>query len=216
MTRAIFIRHGQSTANIGQPTKNFAQVPLTDLGQEQALAVAASWEFTPGCIVSSPFLRAQQTSKPTVERFPEVPFETWPIYEFTFWDPTHWGGSEPKDLMHKVERYWHAADPDARFGAGVATEGSESFAMMLGRAEETFRRLESLRTESPVLLFTHGHFIQTLRLTVLYPGASAKQKMLAFRTFDEEHWVQNTEKVPATFDGTRWTMELQRGDSTWR
>lgn len=202
MKRAIFIRHGQSTANVGLPTKNFAQVPLTDLGWEQARAVAERWEFVPELIAASPFLRTQQTAQPTIERFPAVPVETWPVYEFTFWDPAHWSGGEPKDMMHEVDRYWNAADPEERFGGGA-----ESFAMLLARAGETLERLQATRSEAPVLVFTHGHFIQALRLTVLHPEWSAHEKMKHFRAFDDARWVQNTELVPAEFDGTRWKMD---------
>jgi broad specificity phosphatase PhoE len=202
MMRAIFIRHGQSTANVGLPTKNFAQVPLTELGWEQARALAARWEFTPGLIAASPFLRTQQTAQPTIARFPAVPVETWPVYEFTFWDPAHWSGSEPKDMMHEVDRYWIEANPEERFGGGA-----ESFGMMLSRAEDTFRRLEAVHADTPVLVFTHGHFIQSLRLTALHPEWSAHEKMKQFRALDDARWVTNTELVPAEFDGTRWKMD---------
>jgi broad specificity phosphatase PhoE len=207
MTKAIFIRHGQSTANVGQPTKDFAKVPLTELGQQQAAALVNTWQETPQLIVASPFLRAQQTAKPTIERFPDVPFETWPIYEFTFWDPQFWKGGEPKDLMHHVERYWRDADPDARYGSGPGVEGAESFSMMLARAEDTFSRLSKRKGEVPVLLFTHGHFIQALRLTAWHPDWSAREKMKAFLPLDGEHWVENTQKIPTAFDGTRWNMD---------
>lgn len=202
MTKAIFIRHGQSTANVGEPTKDFAKVPLTELGWEQARALAARWDFTPSLIAASPFLRTQQTAQPTIARFPEVLVETWPVYEFTFWDPAYWSGSEPKDMMHEVDRYWLEADTELRFG-----DGAESFAMLMERAADTFRRLEALKVDAPVMVFTHGHFIQALRLTVLHPEWKARRKMQEFRAFDDARWVTNTELVPAEFDGTRWKMD---------
>jgi broad specificity phosphatase PhoE len=207
MTQAIFIRHGQSTANVGQPTKNFAKVPLTSLGEQQAAALVDTWQESPQLIAVSPFLRAQQTAKPTAALFPDVPVETWPIFEFTFWDPQFWVGGEPRDLTHHVERYWSDADPDTRYGNGSGTEGAESFAMMLARAEETFSRLAALEIDKPILLFTHGHFIQALRLTAWHPEWSARKKMQAFLPLDTDRWVENTQKVPATFNGTLWKMD---------
>jgi broad specificity phosphatase PhoE len=106
-----------------------------------------------------------------------------------------------------VERYWRDADPDARYGNGPGSDGAESFAMMLARAEETFSRLAALKAEVPVLLFTHGHFIQALRLTAWHPEWSARKKMQAFMPLDADRWVENTQKVPATFDGTLWKMD---------
>jgi hypothetical protein len=37
--------------------------------------------------VTSPHLRTQQTTAPTIERFPDVPVEVWPIEEFTYLQP---------------------------------------------------------------------------------------------------------------------------------
>ena len=200
--RALFIRHGQSTANVGEPTKNFALVPLTELGEQQAQELADSWKFTPSRIIVSPFLRTQQTAAPTVARFPDVPVETWAIHEFTLWDPQHWTGGEPKDLMHEVDRYWAEADAEERYGGGA-----ESFAMMLERAQTALGQLAAMDEASPVMVFTHGHFIQALRLVVLHPDWTAVQKMQIFRAFDEARWVKNTQVVTAEFDGTLWHID---------
>jgi broad specificity phosphatase PhoE len=207
MANAIFIRHGQSTANIGLPTADFAKVELTELGQQQAAALVPLWTETPPLIAVSPFLRTQQTAKPTINHFPNVPVEVWPTYEFTFWDPQFWKGGEPKDLVHHVERYWHDLDPDVRYGSGIGSEGAESFAMMLGRAEDTFSRLAAVKSEVPVLVFTHGHFMQALRLTAWYPKWNTREKMREFKALDVDRWVENTQRIPATFDGTLWKMD---------
>ena len=77
--RATFIRHGQSTGNAGLPSPDLASIALTELGHAQAHAVAAAWIETPALIVTSPYLRTQQTAAPTIARFPDVPVEVWPI-----------------------------------------------------------------------------------------------------------------------------------------
>jgi hypothetical protein len=82
--QAIFIRHGQSTGNAGIPCHDLALLELTELGHKQAREVAASWTETPSLIVTSPYLRTHQTAAPTIERFPNVPVEVWPIQEFTY------------------------------------------------------------------------------------------------------------------------------------
>jgi len=202
MTQAIFIRHAQSAANVGLPTANFALVPLTEVGLEQAQALADSWPFTPSRMILSPYLRTRQTAAPMIERFPQVPVDTWDIYEFTLWNPLVWGGSEPRDAMEAVTRYWSDADPEHR-EAGQA----ESFAELLRRAESVFSRLQMMETQTPVLLFTHGHFIQALRLTVLHPEWTDRQKMREFMAFDDAHWVQNTQQVRAEFDGKLWRID---------
>src|SRR3546814_16410028 len=72
--RAIFIRHGQSTGNAGVPCDDLGAIELTELGQEQAREVAASWTQAPALIVPSPSTRTRQTAAPTIATFPGVPF----------------------------------------------------------------------------------------------------------------------------------------------
>jgi broad specificity phosphatase PhoE len=198
--QAIFIRHGQSTANIGEVTGDFSQIPLTPFGERQAEALAATWTFTPSLIVMSPFLRTQQTAQPTIARFPEVPVETWPIEEFAYWDRQHWGDSRPEDQMKSVDSYWSEADPDRRMGH------AESFAMMLARIGAALDRLATLEVSAPVLLFTHGHFMQALRYTLLFPASSAGAAMKGFREFDERYKVQNTERMEVELAAGVWRL----------
>ena len=55
---------------------------------EPGTPVATDWGETPSLIVTSLFLRTQQTAAPTIERFPDVPVEVWPIEEFTYLQPS--------------------------------------------------------------------------------------------------------------------------------
>jgi broad specificity phosphatase PhoE len=57
--RAIFVRHGQSTANVGIFSPGFATIPLTELGERQAAEIAAQWNYRPDLIAVSHYLRAQ-------------------------------------------------------------------------------------------------------------------------------------------------------------
>jgi probable phosphoglycerate mutase len=198
--RATFIRHGESMANIGQWDGGFAEIPLTDLGEKQAERLASAWDFTPDLIVVSPYLRTQQTAEPTIARFSRVPVETWPIHEFTFWDPSFWSASSAEDTFEMVERFWRDADPDYRHA-----QGTESFRDLLTRTEQALLKLELRRDAERVLLFTHGHFIQALRHTLLWPEWTAREKMTNFRAFDEAHRVRNTD-----------TFHVERKENGWR
>ena len=109
--RATFIRHGQSTGNAGVPFPDLVSIALTELGQAQARAVAAAWIETPALIVTSPYLRTQQTAAPTIARFPDVPVEVWPIEEFTYLQPARWNGTLSAERLPYLERYWQTADP---------------------------------------------------------------------------------------------------------
>jgi broad specificity phosphatase PhoE len=199
--RATFIRHGESMANIGQWDGGFAEIPLTNLGEEQAEVLAGKWDFTPDLIVVSPYLRTQQTAAPTISRFPSVPVETWPIHEFTFWDPAYWQSINSENFFRDIERFWRDADPDFRHAAGT-----ESFRDLLGRAENALLRLEERTDVDRVLLFTHGHFMQALRHTLLWPEWTAAEKMANFRNFDDAHRVKNTETIRTELKDGEWRI----------
>jgi broad specificity phosphatase PhoE len=92
-------------------------------------------------------------------------------------------------------------DPQVRRGK------SESFGELLGRADAALERLQTLAVKAPVLLFTHGHFIQALRHVVMFPHWTAEEKMLHFRGFDDRTKVQNTQLVTAKFDGSAWSID---------
>jgi probable phosphoglycerate mutase len=155
--RVLLIRHGQSESNAGMPSSVPSSSPLTELGRRQAERVAASFAERPSLIVSSPYVRARQTAAPTVDRFPDVPCEEWPVQEFTYLGTLHDQATTAEERRPIVLRYWALADPLHRNG------GAESFADLVGRAEDCLNRLEALRpTHELVAVFTHGLFIRAL------------------------------------------------------
>ena len=81
----ILVRHGQSLANVAFPAADAeglleavvsgrdAEVPLTDLGEEQATALgrwlaAQPEEHRPQVVITSPYLRARETWRIAAER----------------------------------------------------------------------------------------------------------------------------------------------------
>jgi broad specificity phosphatase PhoE len=180
-------------------------VPLTPLGEQQAQALAQTWDFVPGRILVSPYLRTQQTAAPTIARFPDVPVENWDIHEFTYWDRDYWGDTTPEEEFEEVVRYWRIADPDFRMGANG--NFSESFADLLRRTETTLDKLVELDSAAPVILFSHGHFMQALRHTLQWPHWTYAQKMANFRAHDEMYRVLNTEKMVVEWEGKgKWRL----------
>jgi broad specificity phosphatase PhoE len=63
--RLIMVRHGESEGNRERRFTISSEVPLTELGRQQALQVAQriAGLFRPEIIISSPFRRARQTSE---------------------------------------------------------------------------------------------------------------------------------------------------------
>jgi broad specificity phosphatase PhoE len=189
--RVVFIRHGESTGNIGLACPDLSQVELTERGRHQARQLADTWTEAPALIVVSPFLRTQQTAQPTRDRFPAVPVEEWRIEEFTYLEPSRWNGSVYRDRLPSIESYWKVADPKCCDGPGA-----ESFATLLRRAEKAFERLRALGGRpNAVLLFSHGQFMQAVRMTILFPAASDLEKMRQFSLNDKHPLFRNTESL---------------------
>lgn len=209
--RAVFIRHGQSTGNAGVPCTDLATIELTDKGWTQARDVAASWDEQPTLIVTSPFLRTQQTAAPTIERFPDVAVEVWPIEEFTYLQPSRWNGTLAADRAPHLERYWGETDPTYCDG-----EGAESFGKLLRRAEAALMRLAALPSDALVYVFSHGQFIQAVRAVVTEVGLDDQAKMRRFWRKGEPPAIGNAELVLFERTGERWHHRPGNRDSVDR
>lgn len=202
--KAIFVRHGQSTGNAGIPAYDLSLLELTELGWIQAREVAANWTEIPTLIITSPYLRTQQTAAPTIERFPDVPVEVWPIQEFTYLQPSRWNGTRSAERMPHIERYWATADPDFRDG-----EDAESFSMLLSRATAALDRLAAMPEDALVYVFSHGQFIQTVRSLVVDTHLTDREKMQRFWRKGEPPAIANTQQVPLRHRVEGWQLAGQ-------
>ena len=191
-TTAWLIRHGESAANAGLPVSDFAQIPLTELGQQQAEIFAARFREIspepPTRIVHSPYLRARQTAEPLIRRFPEVQIESWPVNEFTYLDPIATAGLSDVQRSPHYARYWERDDPAFR-----EKNGAESFGDFMNRVRSMLRRLEDLPAGERVAIFCHGYFMQAVRLVLLFPQRSDRAMMSESRALNDNEPIANTE-----------------------
>jgi probable phosphoglycerate mutase len=188
VTKIILVRHGQSLANAGGKTADPDSNPLTEFGRTQSKELVERLNCKPTLFVVSPFLRAQQTAEPLRNRFPNVPVEEWPIYEFTFLEPSQHHNTSEDDREPYVAAYWERGD-----SAYVAGPGAESFISFLDRAREAIRRLVSRNPGGCVVIFTHGYFMQAFRLVLLFPNATDSELMANFRRFHYVNLIQNVD-----------------------
>ena len=189
--RVWLIRHGQSESNAGLPTNGPGASPLTERGRRQAARMAETFTEPPALIVSSPFLRARQTAEPTMERFPEVPHEEWPVQEFTFLGRLHGPQTTGEQRRPFADAYWRRLEPGYVHG-----HDGESFQMLITRARAFLDRLAERPADGPVAVFTHGVFtkavVWSLLSGVTEPDAAA---MRAFRDFQGLYDVPNCSVV---------------------
>jgi probable phosphoglycerate mutase len=175
------------------PASDHSQIALTERGHAQAAAVAEIWKDRPELIALSPYLRTHLTAEPTMQRFPDVPVAVLPMQEFTYLEPSRWNRTSRKQRLPHIEAYWKAAEPDYCDGPGA-----ESFSALLGRVATTLARLQQLHPDALALAFSHGQFMQALRISLLYPHWDNKKKMDHFWLFDQENPIQNAGLIVTT------------------
>ncbi len=196
----LLVRHGESEDNAGLPSDSMGSTPLTPTGVRQAEAVAAMLETPPGLFVVSPYVRARQTSRPALARFPAVPIEEWPVQEFTFLPDVAYLGTTLADRQPAEDAYWKQNDPRVVLGAGA-----ESFVAFLERIQDARERLEKLDCGS-VVLFSHKKVVNALLWSWLAgrPSQSAR-RMARFRSFDHAIKLPNGACVDVRIDdGHAW------------
>jgi len=200
--RVIFIRHGESTGNAGVPSFDLSKLELTPAGHEQAARTAAAWAQAPTLIALSPYLRTHLTAQPTVDRFPQAPVEILPMEEFTYLEPSRWNGTSRTERLPHIEAYWQTADPAYRDGPCA-----ESFDTLLGRVELTLARLQKLPADSLIYAFSHGQFMQAVRVSLLHPQWTSQQRMAHFWPFNAQYPILNVDRLEVRYADGCWTTE---------
>jgi 2,3-bisphosphoglycerate-dependent phosphoglycerate mutase len=190
LTRILLVRHGQSVANAGGIPPDHITNPLTELGHAQAKAFADGFSCEPTLFVISPYTRAQQTSVPLRQRYPEVPIEEWPVYEFNYLEPGRLKGTSEEQQMPHIEKFWERNDP-----AHTDGPGAESFSAFLSRVRNVVTRLTQLKSDGCIVVFTHGFFMQAVRILLLFPTATDQQLITNFRRFHFVNFINNLDAV---------------------
>jgi probable phosphoglycerate mutase len=124
------IRHGESESNAGLPTSDTAKIVLTPRGIAQAEYIAAAFTRAPSLIVTSPYLRAQQSAQPTIGRFPQARQEEWPVHEYTYLSLANRHNTTLHGRKPQIDAYWERCDPQYLDG-----DGAESFCARVERAQ---------------------------------------------------------------------------------
>lgn len=186
MQRVRFVRHGESAANAGHPSRDHESIPLTALGLHQAQMVASSFSTAPDLIIASPFARAQATALATAAVFPKTPVETWPIQEFTYLEPTRCLDTTVAQRRSWVYEYWLRADPNHRDGCGA-----ESFLDFIARARACLDRLAE-HSAAEVVVFSHGQFLSAVAwLLETKPQIIDGRAMADWRKYEIDNHIPN-------------------------
>ncbi|MEV4256350.1 histidine phosphatase family protein [Spirillospora sp. NPDC049652] len=185
--RVWLIRHGESESNAGLPTNGPGAAPLTPFGRRQAERVATAFTAAPSLIVSSTFVRARETAMPTRARFADVPYEEWPVQEFTYLGSLHGPNTTNEERRPYAEAYWARSDPSRVDGGD-----GESFRDLMARARVMLETLAARPEPGLIAVFTHGLFMRAAMWTLLtgITDPTAEQ-MRAFHHFLETSRTPN-------------------------
>lgn len=192
MINVWFIRHGESASNAGLATEATQTVQLTEKGHTQARKAALAFEQAPTLIVTSRYMRAIQTAQYTIDRFPNVPVETWDVHEFTYLSFAAIGKTTLEERRPIVQDYWDRADP-----AYVHGEDAESFDHFVQRVKKLEEQICAIDNRS-IAVFGHG-FVMKMNLWANILGASASITMSNFRAFQKSFDIPNGGIVKAEY-----------------
>lgn len=184
---AWLIRHGESEANLGLRTQNPTDIPLTPRGYAQARRICNLLPLSPDLVVTSQYIRTQQTAKPTLERFTEAQHQEWTIHEFTFLSPVKFANTTIEERRPAAQAYWEKADLNA-----TDTDGAESFADFMGRVRLCYDNLITIPDNQFVVVFTHETFMQALIWSLMTGWEITSDKMRRFRQFSRSFSIPNT------------------------
>ena len=178
MKNIWLIRHGESSSNANLVTTHPATTTLTEKGLLQSECVATAIQEPPELIIHSPYLRARQTAYATINKFPDVMVEEWPIQEFTYLPHSAYLNTTRAERHAPVNSYWTECNP-----ARKASPEAESFIQFMHRMQDFIERIT--QRKGRVLVFTHGHVIRAMIMHIitstLEPNAHGMAKYRSLR-----------------------------------
>jgi broad specificity phosphatase PhoE len=159
MTRAIFVRHGESISNAHPEMASLPTAEgdrLTELGREQARAAGETLAaMEPTALLSSSMGRAKETAELIGERIGLPVQEVSYINELR--ESRNYATMSPEEQKLRRWSVWmveHGDDPD------FSWQGGESFDQVRGRVRRLKDELERDHAGARPLIVTHGLFLR--------------------------------------------------------
>jgi len=197
-TTTLLLRHGQTPLSAERRFAGRGDVPLTELGREQADAAAARLAARGGIdvIVSSPLRRARRTADAVAQAagVAVVTDEDLAETDFGKWEGMTFGEA---GAQFPGEMAAWLADPDA------APPGGESFAAVGHRVQAALDRLLAAYPGQTVVVVSHVTPIKTLlRHALLAPQAALFRIHLDVASLSEVDWFDDGPAVVRSVNDT--------------
>lgn len=157
MTTLIFVRHGQSTANLDHIFAGYTDAPLTELGHKQAELTAAYLDsYSIDHIYASDLKRAYQTAEHTANRR-NMPIIAEPLFREIY--AGEWEGMTFEAI---AEQYSESHEVWKKALYRAHPEGGESVVQLSDRIQKGVQRVLEKHRGETVAIFTHATPIRTL------------------------------------------------------
>lgn len=178
MPEVWFIRHAESISNAGEPTSDYAAIPLSAKGRNQAEAFSLMFEapVPPSRIITTCFLRTQQTAEPFVQHIPLAERGVWPLHEFIMLDPETCKETTKAQRKSRVDAYWKKADPNYLDGPGA-----ETFTQFLSRVDLSLNLAKAPSDHKLTVVFCHGFVMRLIMLRLSNPDLNGNDLMQALQ-----------------------------------
>lgn len=184
MKTLYLIRHAQSAANAGGISLPEREIPLSELGEQQAAQLVFRLpENRP--VFASEIRRTHDTAAPYCAQYGITPQVLPTLNEFSCLSIDLIGGMNGEQRRPLAQAYWQRADVNECTG-----RGADSFAQFNQRIEQFLQQWHSLSDGS--LLFGHGIWIGLLAWRLLGFQAATSEQMSAFRRFQTALPMPNT------------------------
>jgi ribonuclease H / adenosylcobalamin/alpha-ribazole phosphatase len=171
-TTTLLLRHGQTALSVERRFAGRGDIPLTDVGLEQAAAAAArlARRGNIDLVLTSPLLRARQTASAVADAAGVPLAEDDDLAETDFGS---WEGLSFAEVMARWPDEMAAwmADADA------APPGGESFAAVGARVDAALDRLLAAHQSQTVVVVSHVTPIKTLVCRALLAPTAALFRM---------------------------------------
>lgn len=178
MTELILIRHGETDWNRELRFQGHIDVPLNDIGHEQARRVAARLAAeSVHHLVSSDLTRAQQTARPVAQHNPQL-LSLDPVTDVALREQCFGviDGMCVADIKAQYPDEWAQW---VRFQADYAFVGGESTRQFHTRVMSAVRSLAQQHAGQTLVVVTHGGVLDMVYRTALsLPLSGARQSLI--------------------------------------
>ncbi|MDC4616026.1 histidine phosphatase family protein [Acinetobacter baumannii] len=174
----FLIRHAESEANINGKTLSHASITLSEDGHKQAQALCLKLPEIDHVIVSQ-YLRTHQTAAPLLEKY-NLNFEVDKhLYEFSYLSERKCANTNIDDRKAWVNAYWEKMD--YQYKDADDAESFEDLYMRVQAIHEKLKVLAENYVQKNLTVFSHGQFLQLLRMQIQRPQPISKDLMQQFR-----------------------------------